>query len=241
MKKLITPELTLLTTALVCCLGGCAEPIQPAHQAGGAIPRHEQVHSNTPGKAKAVMRNAVGEAVAWMSFTTKRDGTTAVALHADLGPDQAGFHGLHVHANDNPANGDGCLANPAEPPSTHFLSADGHFTVPGHPHGQHAADMPSPLVMENGTAELEFRTDHLQVSDVIGRAVILHYGPDNFGNIPIGTEPNQYQPNSPAATAATAATGNAGPRLACGVIELSDEPCPEMHGGHEGYESEAGL
>jgi Cu/Zn superoxide dismutase len=52
--------------------------------------------------------------------------------------------------------------------------------------------------------------------------VILHAGPDNFGNIPVGTAPNQYTPNSTdpvtGATVLTANTGNAGNRIACGVI-----------------------
>jgi Cu-Zn family superoxide dismutase len=49
--------------------------------------------------------------------------------------------------------------------------------------------------------------------------VIVHAGSDNYGNIPIGDAPDQYTPNSEAATEATAKTGNAGARIACGVIE----------------------
>jgi Cu-Zn family superoxide dismutase len=56
------------------------------------------------------------------------------------------------------------------------------------------------------------------VDDLAGRVVIVHAGPDNFGNIPVGTDPNQYTPNSQSAIDRTAATGNAGDRIACGVI-----------------------
>ena len=50
---------------------------------------------------------------------------------------------------------------------------------------------------------------------------MLHAGPDNFGNVPVddvATAPNAYTPNSAGATTATQNTGNAGNRIACGVI-----------------------
>ena len=42
-----------------------------------------------------------------------------------------GFHGFHIHANDDPANGKGCIADPAQAPSTWFVSADGHLKAAG--------------------------------------------------------------------------------------------------------------
>jgi Cu/Zn superoxide dismutase len=61
-------------------------------------------------------------------------------------------------------------------------------------------------------------TDRVAVADVLQRAVVLHAGADNLGNVPVGSGATQYTPNSPEATALTARTGNAGDRLACGVI-----------------------
>ena len=52
---------------------------------------------------------------------------------------------------------------------------------------------------------------------MIGRAVVLHAGPDNFGNVPVGPNADQYTAGS-TALAKTQATGNAGDRFACGVI-----------------------
>jgi Cu-Zn family superoxide dismutase len=49
--------------------------------------------------------------------------------------------------------------------------------------------------------------------------VIVHALPDNYDNIPLGTAPDQYTANSPAAREKTLATGNAGDRLACGVVK----------------------
>ena len=70
----------------------------------------------------------------------------------------------------------------------------------------------------DGTVDARFTTQRFRAADLAGRAVIIHFGPDNFGNVPVGTGANQYLPNSPEATTATANTGNAGVRIACGVV-----------------------
>ena len=62
-------------------------------------------------------------------------------------------------------------------------------------------------------------TDRFSIDELDGRAVVLHAGPDNFGAVPLGPGPDQYTPNGPAAVDATGKTGNAGKRIACGVIE----------------------
>ena len=85
-------------------------------------------------------------------------------------------------------------------------------------HGSHQGCLPSPLVLSDGTARLSFTTDRIEPTLLRGRAVILHDRPDNFGNIPVGTGANQYTPNSAAATDLTARTGNAGDRVACGLV-----------------------
>ena len=131
------------------------------------------------------------------------------------------FHGFHIHANNVPGNGKGCVADPGEAEATWFLSADGHLSEEGQVHGAHNGDLPSPLVMADGTAILKFTTDRIEPRDLKGTAVILHKDPDNFGNVPVGSAANQYQPNDPAATTATSATGNAGPRMACGLVKRS--------------------
>jgi Cu-Zn family superoxide dismutase len=132
------------------------------------------------------------------------------------------FHGFHIHANNDPSNGEGCQAKPGDAEGRWFLSADGHLSLePGQDHGAHDGDLPSPLVMADGTAILKFTTDRIDPRDLKGTAVILHDGPDNFGHVPVGAADNQYQPNDTAATTATKGTGNAGPRVACGLIMRS--------------------
>jgi Cu-Zn family superoxide dismutase len=169
-------------------------------------------------RVTAVLRDPSGARVGAVVFTTSR-GTTVVA--AVLQPNQyvapSAFHGFHVHANDNPSNGTGCVADPAKPSSTWFVSADAHFSGSGTVHPDHAGDMPSPLVGPDGVATLIFTTHRLRPSSVLGKAVVLHAGPDNFGNVPLGAGADQYTANSPAAVAKTRMTGNSGDRVACGI------------------------
>ncbi len=169
---------------------------------------------------RATLRDPEGRLVGTVEFRVRRD-----VMHVDaelrpndyVTPDQ--FHGFHVHANDNPANGVGCEARAGAAASTWFVSADGHLSETGQGHGKHNGDFPSPLVMADGTARLRFSTDRIKPEVLRRTAVILHDLPDNFGNVPVGPSPNQYSPNaSPTALDLTRNTGNAGNRVACGIV-----------------------
>jgi len=96
---------------------------------------------------------------------------------------------------------------------------DGHFNPGAATHGNHAGDMPPLFVAASGNTATSFITDRFTPAAIKGRAVILHAGADNFGNIPLGTAANQYTANAADATTLTANTGNAGNRIACGVIQ----------------------
>ena len=171
-------------------------------------------------RASAPLALADGQHVGRVVFSGHRSTITQVTvrLQLPLSSDAAGFHGFHVHANDDPANGSGCLADPDRPAATWFGSADGHLAEAGSVHGAHAGDLPPLLVTDDGRAHHAAITDRMEVRDLIGRAVVLHVDADNLGNVPTGTGPTQYTPNSDAATELTDRTGNAGDRLACGLI-----------------------
>lgn len=171
-------------------------------------------------QAAATLRLADGRVVGTVSFWGEPRNVTEVRVSVRMPrrAPAAGFHGFHVHANNDPANGSGCLADPTKPASTWFVSADGHLAEPGQTHADHVGDLPPLLVTERGRGYSVSLTDRLDPEDVQGRAMVLHAGADNLGNIPVGTGPTQYTPNSPEATALTGRTGNAGDRLACGVI-----------------------
>lgn len=106
-------------------------------------------------------------------------------------------HGFHVHEKGD------CSAPDA-------MSAGGHFNPTAKPHGQmtmpdhHAGDMNNLTADANGNARVQFLMPDVTVSpgptSVIGKAVIVHKDPDDYRTQP---------------------TGNAGGRIACGVIAAS--------------------
>lgn len=197
---------------IVCCAAAGACVTSDAGSEATASQQQSVVNQDS-----ALLRDANGNVVATVVFTAIGNGTlvTAVARLTDA----AGVHGFHVHANDNAANGVGCIADPAQPANTHFVSADGHFNPGAVTHGNHAGDMPPLFVAGSGTTATTFVTDRFTPGDVKGRAVIIHAGADNFGNVPVGAAANQYTANAADATTLTANTGNAGNRVACGVIQ----------------------
>lgn len=170
---------------------------------------------------QAKLRDPRGRVVGTVTFTTTR---YATQVDARLRPNRYvttnQFHGFHIHANNNPANGEGCVADRRQPSSTWFVSADGHLSADLQKHGDHQGDLPSPLVLADGTARLSFTTDRIEPGVLRGRAVVLHADPDNFGNVPTGDGATDYQ-GSAAAIDLTDRTGNAGDRVACGVVRRS--------------------
>lgn len=176
--------------------------------------RHQEI-------VKATLRLADGTPVGQARFDSQGAGTeVSVTLRhlQQLAGEGGSFHGFHVHANDNPANGTDCVADPAAPTSTWFVSADGHFADPAKAHGEHRGDLPVVYLRRDGRSVATFLTDRFRPSDIVGRVVIVHAKPDNYGNVPVGTAANQYSPNSPNATTLTTTTGNASDRVVCGVV-----------------------
>lgn len=169
--------------------------------------------------ARASLRGADGTRLGTVTFSGDRHSDqTEVTVQLRRAGALETFHGLHIHANDTSPNGEGCVADPAQPPATWFVSADGHWKhVATEVHGGHAGDLPSVFVNADGSARIRYNVDKLNPSEVVGRAVVLHAGPDNFGNVPVGPATDQYTAGA-TALAKTQATGNAGDRYGCGVI-----------------------
>jgi Cu/Zn superoxide dismutase len=82
-------------------------------------------------RARTTLRDAAGHEVGRVKFV-QRDGKVIVS--ASVTRQTPGFHGSHIHANDDPANGQGCIADPAQAPSTWLVSADGHLKAAGQNH-----------------------------------------------------------------------------------------------------------
>jgi Cu-Zn family superoxide dismutase len=102
-------------------------------------------------------------------------------------------HAFHVHEKGD------CSA-------PDFSSAGSHFNPTGEPHGAHDAarhhlgDMPQLMADGSGAAQVSFTSASLALDGphgIVGKAVVVHRDPDDVNAQPVG---------------------NAGPRLACGVI-----------------------
>lgn len=146
--------------------------------------------------AQAELRNAKGEKVGDLTLTQEADGVKVAVEARNLPP---GFHGFHIHA-----------VGKCEPP---FTSAGGHFNPGNQTHSNHAGDLPNLLVNADGKASAVLKTARFKVADLFdvdGSALIIHDGPDNHANIPSRYRPDPDQ--------ATLSTGDAGGRIACGVI-----------------------
>lgn len=77
-----------------------------------------------------------------------------------------------------------------------FADAGTHYDPDECLHPDHAGDLP-PLWGNDGYAFSAFLTDRFSVEEVLGKAVIIHAGPDDFTTQP---------------------AGNAGQKIACGII-----------------------
>ena len=130
-----------------------------------------------------------------VTFTQKGDKVVVAANISGLKQNQE--HGFHVHEKGDCSSGDG-------------MSAAGHFNPKASPHGhysttaRHAGDMPNLKADAMGNASMSAELDIITVSEgptsVVGRGLIVHAQPDDYKSQPVG---------------------NAGPRLACAVIQKS--------------------
>lgn len=189
---------------------GSSRPAQPTSDAHAA---------DTADSLTAQLKAPDGTQVATakFDFTGGPDGYVTVTVEATsssgLSP---GFHGMHIHAVGK------CEPNSVAPtggPAGDFLSAGGHFQAGGHDSHPQSGDLTSLQVRSNGAGLLVTTTDTFTRADLLAgekTAIIIHADDDNFGNIPADryTQVN----GTPGPDQTTLTTGDAGKRLACGVI-----------------------
>ena len=84
-----------------------------------------------------------------------------------------------------------------------FSQSESHYNPENTTHPNHAGDLP-PLMLCGDMAHLQVLTDRFTVSEIIGKTVIIHNMPDDF----------KIQPS-----------GNAGDKIACGVIRTRPAKC----------------
>lgn len=144
-----------------------------------------------PTKAVAVLRPTGGSTVEGKVTFSRADAGVKVNVHVT--GLAAGKHGFHIHEFGDCSAPDGA-------------SAGGHFNPSAEAHGapadaqRHTGDLGNIEANADGVADLEYtdsRTSFEGPNSVLGRGVIIHANADD-----LKTQP----------------TGNAGGRLACGVV-----------------------
>ncbi|MDT5211976.1 MAG: superoxide dismutase, Cu-Zn family [Mycobacterium sp.] len=216
--------------ALIVPIASACSPYEPVATQPGTTPSvwTGSTPPAAPGQAQGEPQPAAGETlnadlktpdgttVATASFAFSGDYATVTVKTVAQGLLAPGFHGLHVHSAGK------CEANsvaPAGGTPGDFNSAGGHFQKAGHTTHPASGDLTSLQVREDGTAMLVTTTDAFTAADLLAgakTAIIIHEKADNFANIP----PERYQQinGTPPPDETTMATGDAGKRVACGVI-----------------------
>jgi len=125
-----------------------------------------------------------------VTFVQTNDG---VKVTADIKNLSVGKHGFHIHECGDCSAPDG-------------TSAKGHFNPESKSHGapmdmtRHEGDLGNIIADSNGNAHLEYIDKSIMLNgnhSILGRSIIVHKSEDDFKTQP---------------------TGNAGARVACGVI-----------------------
>ena len=196
-NKLVVRIGLVAATMVVVVIAGLnhATRAQEATQPASTQPAHAMMWQSVTG-AVCVLTPTEGSSVSGVVTFTEADGKVAVS--ADVtGLEPNSTHGIHIHeyGDISKSNGKGC---------------GGHYNPQGNAHGlpgrspiRHAGDLGNLTADEHGNAHYEIVVDNITiaglVNPIIGRGMIVHAGADDGG-----------QP-----------TGNAGARLAQGVIGIA--------------------
>jgi Cu-Zn family superoxide dismutase len=160
-----------------------------------------------------IMEETPSEITAAMAVLNPTEGTdtegkvrfskteNGIQISAEISGLTAGKHGIHIHR----------LGDCSTPDAS---SAGWHFNPENMPHGaptdaeRHVGDLGNLVAENGGTVRYEWEDSVITFTgehSIIGRSVIVHSGEDDFRSQP---------------------TGNAGSRLACGVIGIVEDTFP---------------
>lgn len=186
----------LLAVAAACALAACSTTGEKAAPPMSS-PTPASQGTSTASSATVNLASASGSLVSGkLSMAPMGDGVHITGQIGGLGAGQT--HAIHVHEKGD------CSAADAS-------SAGGHFNPTGSAHGRagtpthHAGDMDNIVANAEGVADINIHLSGVTLgggaaNDIAGRAVIVHAAPDDYTSQP---------------------SGNAGARVACGVINAA--------------------
>lgn len=155
--------------------------------------QQKEIEMNTK-KAVAVIKSKSGSSLTGKVTFAELDGK--VTMKAVVNGASPGDHAIHIHLEGDCSAEDGS-------------SAGGHWNPTGEDHGKwneppyHRGDIGNIVVGSNGEGRISRTTDLWCIGcgdekkDILGKAIIVHQGPDDFSTQPAGA---------------------AGPRVGCGEI-----------------------
>lgn len=168
----------------------------------GCVQKDEEIHTENDNDSSTDFANAVAsiyptdgnEVSGTVTFTQGSDG---IDINAEISGLSEGEHGFHIHQYGDCTAADG-------------TSAGGHYAPDGDPHGSpedansHDGDLGNITADAEGNASMSTSSSDIVMNgakSIIGRAVVIHSGADDFTSQP---------------------SGAAGSRVACGVIGIAN-------------------
>ncbi len=192
MKIPFTP---VMLAASVVALSACSST--PSTSGAPQAPSTATTAVSTAKAAQVNLASASASLVSGrLSVVPMHDGVHLTGEIGGLAPNST--HAIHIHEKGD------CSAADAS-------SAGGHFNPAGAPHGKvggsahHGGDMDNIVADAEGVAKVNVHASGVTLgggaaNDVAGKAVIVHAAPDDYRTQP---------------------TGNAGGRIACGIITVT--------------------
>ncbi|KAF1712455.1 superoxide dismutase [Pseudoxanthomonas kalamensis DSM 18571] len=183
------------------CIAGSAIGLSACGSAPPPKPALQVPDTSTAAEAVANLASASASLVSGrVTLVPEAGGVHITGVIGGLQPRAA--HGFHVHEIGDCSAVDASSAGPHFNP---FAAAHGHSTTPMDAH--HAGDMDNLMADEEGVARVDV---HLRgvtlgggaVNDIAGRALIVHAQADDYRGQP---------------------AGNAGARVACGLIKVTKQ------------------
>jgi Cu-Zn family superoxide dismutase len=181
-------SVAVFLVSVLTVVAGCGQP------ASDQAPKETASYDAPAARASAAIEAKSDSGVSGSATFVAENGQVTLTL--EIRGASPGEHAFHLHEIGDCSAADG-------------TSAGGHWNPTGADHGKwaedpyHLGDVGNITIGEDGTGTYTMTTDRWSIgtgeaNDVIGRAVILHAGVDDFTSQP---------------------TGAAGGRIGCGVIE----------------------